>query len=79
MRVRDEVSKSIEIVRRDGKAGSSLAVEVDLWLDGPLREALDSLGDELRFVLLTSEVRMAALAAAPAAAERIRLDEESWR
>jgi isoleucyl-tRNA synthetase len=75
MKVRDEVSKSIESVRRDGKAGSSLAVEVDLWLEGPLREALDSLGDELRFVLLTSEARVAALAAAPAAAERIRLDE----
>jgi isoleucyl-tRNA synthetase len=56
--VREEVSKSIEAVRRDGKAGSSLAVEVDLWLDGELREALDWLGDELRFMLLTSEARV---------------------
>ena len=79
MKVRDEVSKSIENVRRDGKAGSSLAVEVDLWLDGPLRDAIDTLGDELRFVLLTSNARVAGLAEAPAAtsggAEHIRLDE----
>jgi isoleucyl-tRNA synthetase len=75
MKVREEVSKSIETVRRAGQAGSSLAVEVDLWLDGPLREAIDSLGDELRFVLLTSEARVADLAAAPLQEERIRLEE----
>jgi isoleucyl-tRNA synthetase len=75
IKVRNEVSKSIETVRREGKAGSSLAVEVDLWLDGDLRAAIDSLGDELRFVLLTSEARAADLASAPADAERIKLDE----
>ena len=75
MKVREEVSKSIEVVRREGKAGSSLAVEVDLWLDGPLREAIDSLGDELRFVLLTSEARVADLADAPQQEQRIRLEE----
>jgi isoleucyl-tRNA synthetase len=75
IQVRDEVSKAIETVRRDGKAGSSLAVEVDLWLDGALREAVDSLGDELRFVLITSEARVASLDAAPADAERIKLEE----
>jgi isoleucyl-tRNA synthetase len=74
IQLRDEVSKSIEAVRRDGKAGSSLAVEVDLWLDGELREAVDSLGDELRFVLITSEARVADLGAAPADAERIKLE-----
>jgi isoleucyl-tRNA synthetase len=75
IKVRNEVSKSIETVRREGKAGSSLAVEVDLWLDGDLRAAIDSLGDELRFVLLTSEARAAGLSSAPADAERIKLDE----
>ncbi|MBT8054649.1 MAG: isoleucine--tRNA ligase [Gammaproteobacteria bacterium] len=75
MQVRDEVSKSIENVRRDGKAGSSLAVEVDLWLAGASRKAIDSLGDELRFVLLTSEARVGDLEAAPDTAERVRLEE----
>jgi isoleucyl-tRNA synthetase len=75
--VRDEVSKSIEIVRRDGRAGSSLAVETDLWLDGELRAALDWLGDELRFVLLTSEARVGDFASAPADAETIQLENGS--
>jgi isoleucyl-tRNA synthetase len=75
IQVRDEVSKSIETVRREGKAGSSLAVEVDLWLDGALRQAVDSLGDELRFVLITSEARVADLSAAPDNAERSQLEE----
>jgi len=75
MNVREEVSKSIEAVRREGRAGSSLAVEVDLWLDGSLREAIESLGDELRFVLLTSEARVAGLDEAPREVERVRLEE----
>ena len=75
IQVRDAVSKSIETVRREGKAGSSLAVEVDVWLDGPLLEAVNSMGDELRFVLLTSEARVADLASAPDQAQRINLEE----
>jgi isoleucyl-tRNA synthetase len=72
--VRDAVSKSIETVRQDGRAGSSLAVEVDLWLDGEIRDAIDWLGDELRFVLLTSEASSGDIAAAPADAENIQLE-----
>jgi isoleucyl-tRNA synthetase len=72
--VRETVSKSIEQVRRAGQAGSSLAVEVDLWLEGELKQAIDWLGDELRFVLLTSEARVHELAAAPRDAERVRLE-----
>jgi isoleucyl-tRNA synthetase len=75
IKVREAVSKSIETVRREGRAGSSLAVEVDLWLDGPLLEAVESMDDELRFVLLTSEARASDLASAPEQAERIKLDE----
>ena len=73
--LRDAVSKSIEAVRREGRAGSSLAVEVDLYLEEPLREVAAWLGDELRFVLLTSEARVAGLEGAPADAERITLDD----
>jgi isoleucyl-tRNA synthetase len=72
--VRDEVSKSIEAVRQDGRAGSSLAVVVDLWLDGDIRDAINWLGDELRFVLLTSEASSGDFSAAPAAAEKVQLE-----
>jgi isoleucyl-tRNA synthetase len=75
IQLRDEVSKSIETVRQEGRAGSSLAVEAELWLDGELRAAADWLGDELRFVLLTSEARVADMGAAPGDAQRIRLEE----
>jgi isoleucyl-tRNA synthetase len=75
IQVRDAVSKSIETVRKEGKAGSSLAVEVDVWLDGDLLDAVASMGDELRFVLLTSEARVDQLAASPEDAERFRLEE----
>jgi isoleucyl-tRNA synthetase len=75
IQVRDAVSKSIETVRKEGKAGSSLAVEVDVWLDGDLLDAVASMGDELRFVLLTSEARVDLLAASPEDAERFRLEE----
>jgi isoleucyl-tRNA synthetase len=71
--VRDAVSKSIEQVRRSGQAGSSLAVEVDLWLEGDSKDAVDWLGDELRFVLITSDARVQPLAAAPGDAERVQL------
>ena len=75
IQVRDAVSKSIETVRKEGKAGSSLAVEVDVWLDGDLLDAVVSMGDELRFVLLTSEARVGPLSSAPEGAERSRLEE----
>ena len=44
-------------------------------LDGDLLDAVASMGDELRFVLLTSEARVGPLAAAPADAQRYRLEE----
>ena len=72
--VREAVSRSIELVRKAGKAGSSLAVEVDLWLQGELKQAIDWLGDELRFVLLTSGARVHELAVAPTDVERERLE-----
>jgi len=76
LEVREAVSKSIEQVRRSGAAGSSLAVEVDLWLSGEYKEALDWLGDELRFVLITSDARVHALDTSPDEAERVNLDGE---
>jgi isoleucyl-tRNA synthetase len=75
MQVRTEVLKAIETLRRDGKIGSSLAAELDIYLDGDLHEALASLGDELRFVMLTSEARLQPLATSDVApgAERVKV------
>jgi isoleucyl-tRNA synthetase len=71
--VRDVVSKGIEEVRSAGKAGSSLATEVNIWADGGLRETLDRVGDELRFLLITSEARVGSLDEVPEGLERINI------
>ena len=52
--VRDEVNKVIEVTRKDGKIGASLQAEVTLYAEGELGAQLLQLGDELRFVLMTS-------------------------
>ena len=55
---RGEVMRSIEAVRTTGTIGSSLQAEVDVAADGPLYDDLASLGDDLRFVLITSAARL---------------------
>jgi len=51
---RSEVQKQIEIARAEGKIGSSLAAEVELTGAGEYFKALKSLGNDLRFVFITS-------------------------
>ena len=52
--VRADVQKEIENLRTEGKVGSSLQAEVDITVEGETYDALASLGDELRFVMITS-------------------------
>lgn len=52
--VKEAVNKRIEEERNAGKLKGSLATEVSLYCEGDLYDALTSLGDELRFVLITS-------------------------
>ncbi len=59
--IRDEVNKHLEQARRDKKIGGTLEATVTLFVDSALEQLLSQLGDELRFVLLTSDVRLAAL------------------
>jgi isoleucyl-tRNA synthetase len=56
---RSEVQKELERVRVAGEIGSSLAAEVEIVTSGDRYEALSALGNDLRFVLITSaaEVR----------------------
>ncbi|MGB5425349.1 MAG: isoleucine--tRNA ligase [Gammaproteobacteria bacterium] len=56
--VREAVSKELEKLRGEGKIGSSLDAEVDLYADVATRYLLESLGDELRFLLITSYARV---------------------
>ena len=56
--VRDVVSKTMEPLRADKTIGSSLDAEVEICCDDDIRAVLDRLGDELRFVLITSYARL---------------------
>jgi isoleucyl-tRNA synthetase len=66
---RSEVQKLLEGLRVAGEIGSSLQAEVDIAADGDRLELLRGLGDELRFVLITSRADVApgadAIRAAP--------------
>jgi len=56
--VREAVSKQLEILREAGDIGSPLDAEVDLYADEETQVLLNALEDELRFVLITSYVRI---------------------
>ncbi|MGE5626313.1 MAG: isoleucine--tRNA ligase [Bacillota bacterium] len=56
--VREVVRRELEKLRVEGKIGSSLDAEVDLYCDPELAQALGSLGEELRFALITSYARV---------------------
>jgi len=56
--VREAISKELENLRVAGKIGSSLAAEVDLYADAETQAMLKTVGDELRFLLITSYARV---------------------
>lgn len=56
--VRDAVNKEIENQRNAGNIGSALEAEVYLYCGPHLKHVLEALEDELRFVLITSSVRI---------------------
>ena len=66
MAVREAVAKALEALRDSGGIGSALEARVVVYAGAELRAALEQLGDELRFVFITSTAEVAALSAAPA-------------
>ena len=63
--VREAVSKELEAARNDKQIGSALAAEVDLYCEDSLIDGLSKLGDELRFILITSYARIHPLSDKP--------------
>jgi isoleucyl-tRNA synthetase len=72
--IRNEVAKQIEALRTAGGIGSALDANVDVYADHKLHTVLETLGDELRFVLITSGATLNKLAAAPQSAVVSDLD-----
>jgi isoleucyl-tRNA synthetase len=58
LQVKEAVNKVIEDKRIMGELGGSLATEVELYVDDNLLSQLQKLGDELRFVLITSSAQL---------------------
>ena len=66
--VRQDVNKAMEAERAQGNIRGSLDANVVLYATSELRQMLETLGDELRFVLITSGAELADFADAPAGA-----------
>ncbi len=58
MAVKSAVNKEIEEARNRKEVGSGLSAEVDLYVSPEREQALAAMGDELRFVLITSAARL---------------------
>jgi isoleucyl-tRNA synthetase len=58
--LRDAVNKDIEALRADGKVGSSLQAEVSLELSAEDYALLNSLGQDLKFIFITSAITLVA-------------------
>ena len=56
--VRGEVTKALEEARVDNRIGSSLQAEIEVRAAGERYDALASLGDDLKFVMITSAARL---------------------
>lgn len=65
--VKTAVNKVLEDKRNLGEVGGSLGAEVTLYCDDKLQAELHKLGDELRFVLITSTAEIKPLSAAQSA------------
>jgi isoleucyl-tRNA synthetase len=77
--VRALVQKELEAVRQAGGIGSSLQAEVEIVAAGADYDALASLGDDLRFVLITSQASVRrGVAAIAVAASPHRKCERCW-
>ena len=63
--VREAVDRALEALRTAGTIGGALEADVTLYADEALTETLASLGEELRFVFITSAARLLPLAEKP--------------
>lgn len=63
--VKDAVNKALEKKRNEGGVGKGLEANVVLYCSPSVLESLSSVGDELRFVLMTSSAELKPMTEAP--------------
>jgi len=64
--LRTDVARELERLRAAGSLGAPLEAAVDVYLDEAQHRRMAALGDELRFVLITSQARIRPAAERPA-------------
>ena len=64
--LRSSVSRELEKIRVAGAIGSPLDAAISIYAEGAMYEMLNKLGDELRFVFITSDVALHRAAEKPA-------------
>ena len=67
--VRSEVNRALELARKEKTVGKALEAQVTLYATADLAKKLTQLGEELRFVLITSKVNIEVIADANQAPE----------
>jgi isoleucyl-tRNA synthetase len=75
IRVRAAVNKELENLRNAGGIGSGLEAEVSLYANGSTYSKLSELGDELRFVLITSKANLFPLEAKQDSAQETEISD----
>lgn len=78
LEVRGVAAKSIELLRNDGKVGSSLQTRITIYASDDLYNEIAKLEDELRFVLLSSYAEVKPLAQCPDGLEMHELGDEKY-
>jgi isoleucyl-tRNA synthetase len=63
--LKSDVARELERLRAEGRIGAPLEAEADVYLDAAQQARIGGLGEELRFVLITSESRILPEAARP--------------
>lgn len=56
--IRTEITKQLEEVRITGEIGSSLQAEIEIRASGERYDLLTSLGDDLKFIFITSQAKV---------------------
>ncbi len=54
LQLREIVNRNLELKRSEGQIGSSLAAELDIYDEGSAYDAMARMGDDLRFIFITS-------------------------
>jgi len=74
---RNAVTKALEVLRADKQIGGGLDAALTLYCDGDLASTLNKLGDELRFVFITSDAQVKAFNEKPDGAVVVSIGDAS--